>query len=108
MKSKHTVIILVTALVVTNGYWIYQIFDSSVTLMYVEASVESMAMDRQQTVVLANLNVVGRSVDDVIELLGTDINGHRPFEKEGCLFYSQVCLQLNDQRVVVAVGTAND
>ena len=108
MKPKLTQIALVVALVVSNAYWIYKTFDNAVTLTYVEASGESTEMDRQQTVVLANLNVVGRTVDDVIGLLGTDINGLKPFEKEGCLYYSQVCLQLNDQRVVVAVGKVDD
>jgi hypothetical protein len=108
MQSKTTKTLLIGALVLSNAFWIYRMFDNGVSLTYMEASFESAEQAREQTEVLANLSVVGRTADDVVALLSTDIHGLEPFEKEGCLYYGWVCLQLNEQRVIVAVGKDNE
>ena len=101
---KRTTAILVALLVATNGFWMYRIFDQAVTLTYLEVSVEDTAKAFRQAEALANLNVIGRTATEVVSMIETDVRGSEPFRKEGCLYVGSICLRLDDQDVVVAVG----
>ncbi len=103
MSSKHVIISLVIALVGSNLYWLLGAVDDGVTLTYVEADAELTRNALDQTIVLANADLIGLSADEVLEMLPTDISELEPFEKEGCLYYHTVCLKLSESRIVTGI-----
>ena len=99
MKFKLTIIFLILALVVTNAYWLFAIVDQGVTLTYTEDSFETAQKQYEQTVILANLQLIGSSAEEAMKKIGKDVYGLEPFIKEGCLWAGEVCLLLEDGRV---------
>ncbi len=93
------------ALVGSNLYWIYTIFDQGVTQMYTEMSLDSTIKQLEQTTVLANLNLKGLTKDQALEKIGKDVYGFDPFVKEGCIWAGQICVALNNNHVI---GIGND
>jgi len=104
MKCKYWTILLIVTLVISNSYLAYIIVDNGVTMAYQESSFDMTQKSYEQTVRIANLNIIGRSADDAITLLGKDVYGFDLFEKEGCLYAGQVCLLLNENRIITGVG----
>jgi len=101
--KRSSAIALVIALVVTNGFWIYRTFDNGVTLTYAQADIESGQKLYGEAVALANLNLIGRSIDEARKLIGMDVYGLEPFEKEGCLYAGGICVRFDADRTVVAI-----
>lgn len=99
MKFKLTIIFLILALVVTNAYWLFAIVDQGVTLTYTEDSFETAQKQYEQTVILANLQLIGSSPEEAMKKIGKDVYGLDPFIKEGCLWAGEVCLLLEDGKV---------
>ena len=104
MKCKHWIILLIATLVVSNTYLAYIIVDNGVTMTYQESSFDMAQKSYEQTLRIANLNIISRNADDAIKLLGKDVYGLDPFEKEGCLYIGQVCLLLDENRTITRVG----
>ena len=99
MKTKLTIIFLVLGLVGTNAYWMFVVLDQGITQTYTEASFETAQKQYEQTVVLSNLQLIGLSSEKAIEKIGKDVYGLDPFEKEGCIWAGEVCLQLEGNKV---------
>ena len=100
---KKLVVILVLALVISNGYWIYKTIDNAVALHYAIDSANFTAKALEQAIYVANLNVLGTSADEALVKLTPDVYGLEPFEKEGCINAGQICLELDENRVVTGV-----
>jgi hypothetical protein len=100
---KYWIVVLLIALIVSNGYWFHHTFDNGVSYTYLEASLDSSTQALKQTLQIANGNVIGKSADDVLMLLDPDVSGLKPFEKEGCIYAGQICLALDEARIVVGV-----
>ena len=90
-------------LVISNGYWFYTTVDNAVTLHYAQDSARSSANRLEQAIRLANLNVIGKSAEEVLQELTPDVYGLEPFEKEGCIYAGQICLMLSKNRTVIEV-----
>lgn len=101
MNSKNKLLVIIVLLTVFSLYSLYWNIDNGITISYMDVSIESEVYYRKQTTALANLNVIGRTADEVIALAPASIYGAKPFEKEGCLYYGQVCLRLDEQRVIL-------
>lgn len=101
---KIAIGILAILLILTNSFWVYNILDDAVTCMYSDSSFELTQKMYEQTTMIANLNVIGKHADEVLAQLTPDVYGLEPFEKEGCIIAGQVCLELNESRVITAVG----
>jgi len=100
MKPKYLIVILLFALIGSNLYLLYALFDQGVSLMYTTDSLGRARRQYEQTVILANLNLTGLSSKEAIEKIGEDIYEQNPFIKEGCIWASQVCVRLEDDKVV--------
>ena len=81
----------------------YGLVDDAVTGMYADASYELTEQMYLQSLALANLNLIGMSVDEAKEKVGSDIDGFDPFEKEGCLYVGQICLQVDSNRTIEVI-----
>ncbi len=87
------------ALIGSNILWMYRVFDTGVTMTYMEAGIDLERGQRDQLVVLSNLDLIGLSKDEAMQKIGTDINGEALFFKEGCIWASQVCIEIEEGRV---------
>lgn len=94
-------------LVASNAYWLYALLDSGISYTYLEASHEMSEKMLTQTTRLANMGLLGLPAVTAIKRIGLDAYGLEPFEKEGCIYASHVCVRLNEDRVVVAIGDEN-
>ena len=100
MKCKIALIALGLALVLTNAFWIFVVFDQGVTYTYMESSLEMSQKQFEQAAILANLELKGLSPSEAVERIGKDVYGLDPFIKEGCIWAGQVCLAIENDRVV--------
>ena len=57
-----------------------------------------------QTIILANLDLKGKTAEHAILLIGKDVYGLAPFFKDGCVYAGQVCVQLNENNIVTGFG----
>jgi hypothetical protein len=101
---KFWIILLVTLLLGTNAFWILSIIDDAVTCSYSDASFDTTLKMYNQTIVLANLDLKGKTAEQAISLIGKDVYGLSPFIKDGCVNVGQVCVQLNEDNVVIGFG----
>ena len=88
------------ALIGTNAFWAYVVIDQGVTQSYTQASSDLAQKQYEQTLVLANLQLIGLSSKEAIKRIGKDVYGLNPFIKEGCIVAGQVCIKLKDDKVV--------
>jgi hypothetical protein len=58
----------------------------------------------EQTLRLANLELIGLGADEALAKIGKDVYGLDPFEKEGCIYAGNVCVRLNEGRKVDGIG----
>lgn len=104
---KHWIILLVVLLVVSNGFWIFRFIDIAITETYTKATHELTDQMYNQLLVISNLNLVGVDVNEAKVKIGKDIHGLDLFEKEGCLFAGQICLQIGDNRTIEVIRGPN-
>ena len=106
MKPNYWIVSLAFALVVTNGYWFIQVLDAGVSLTYSRDSAKMASDMYREAVRLANLDLKGLTAEEALASIGDDLNGSPAFEKpsEKCIYVGQVCVKLNDERVVVGIG----
>ncbi len=69
-------------------------------MTYVEAGRDLERAQRDQLVVLSNLDLIGLSKDEAMQKIGNDVDGKDLFFKEGCIWASQVCIEIVDDRVL--------
>ncbi len=97
---KLIITILLLALIGTNAFWAYVVIDQGVTQSYTQANSDLVQKQYEQTLVLANLQLIGLSSKEAIKRIGKDVYGLNPFIKEGCIVAGQVCIKLKDDKVV--------
>ena len=100
MNLRIVIASLIVALVGTNLFWMYVVFDQGVTQTYLDASLQLTTNQLEQTTILSNLDLKGLSAERAIETIGKDVYGFKPFVKEGCIVAGGVCVILEDNRVV--------
>ncbi len=104
MKPKYWIIFLAVLLLVSNVYWLYTSLDFGISYTYLEASNEMSEKMLAQTTRLANMELIGLNADEALEKIGLDEYGLQPFEKEGCIIAANVCVRLDENRVVIGIG----
>ncbi len=97
---KYWITGLITLLIGSNAFWIFRLADNAVTDMYTDASSELTEQMYRQSLALSNLNLVGLTIEEAKIKIGTDINGGVLFEKEGCLYVGQICLQVSNNGTI--------
>ena len=105
MSPKFWIVVLIALLVGSNAYWLVQAIDTGITMTYREASYDSTAKSYDQTIRLANLDLLGLSADEALAKIGVDSYGSEPFEKDGCIYAAQVCVRLDESRTVVGFAS---
>lgn len=103
MKPKCWIITLAIVLVLGNAFWLYQTIDNGITMTYQGSSFELTKKMYEQTILLANMQIIGLGADEVMTKIGKDVYGLEPFEKEGCIIAGQVCIRLDENRVVTGI-----
>lgn len=101
---KYWIIFLVVLLLGTNGFWVFVLIDDAVTCAYSDSSFELTEKMYRQSVVLANLELIGKTANEAVEIIGKDVYGLEPFIKEGCVYAGQVCVRLNENNIVEGIG----
>ena len=76
---KYLIATLIVLLLGTNGFWLYAFVDDAVTCMYSDASYDMTDQMYRQSLAIANLNLIGLTVDEAREKVGKDIHGLDPF-----------------------------
>ena len=104
---KYWIIGLVILLLSSNTFWIYALIDDAVTCMYSDASYDMTNQMYRQLLALSNLNLGGLSLEEAKSKIGKDIHGLDPFEKEGCLYVGQICLQIGKDNTVEVIRASN-
>jgi hypothetical protein len=106
---KRSTIILSLILILSNIGWVlfgaYTVIDCGITQTYQSASMESTLKMLDQSIVVANLNLVGKNLSEVKQLLPIDSYGLEPFEKEGCLYAGGLCLVVNSNQIIETIRT---
>jgi hypothetical protein len=100
---KYWIIGLLALLISSNLFWVFSIIDDAVTCTYSHASYDLLHQMQQQSLILANLNLVGLTVDEAEELIGQDIHGFEPFMKDGCLYVGQICLEIGKNQTIEVI-----
>lgn len=77
--------------------------DCGYGLSYQRDSYESSAKSFDQALALANTNVIGLSVEEVLAEFPAETYGIEPIHKQGCLFLADICLKLDRHDHVVSV-----
>jgi len=104
---KYWITALAILLLVTNGFWMYRTLDNGITLTYSDASLDLSNQMYRQSLALSNLNLVGATVEEAKALVGKDIHGLDLFEKEGCLYAGQICMQISTDRTIEVIREPN-
>ncbi|MDA0147372.1 hypothetical protein [Vibrio sp. LaRot3] len=101
------VIFLSVLLIVSNLFWlgtlVLKAIDLGVTQTYQQASYETAAQALKQAIVLAKHDLIGKDAEQVIKLIPRDVDDFEPFIKEGCLYYSEICLKLDEAQVITDI-----
>lgn len=100
---KYWIIGLLILLLGSNAFWFSALLDNAVTCMYSDASLDMIDQMYRQSLALSNLNLVGLSLEEAKDKIGTDIHGLDPFVKEGCLNVGQICLQIGNDNTIEAI-----
>ena len=90
--NKVVISILSILLLLTNVFWLYQSLDNGVSLTSMEASLETQTKISEQLFALTNAQLIGKSVNEVDNIVPLDIYSSRPFIKDDCLNYGSLCL----------------
>ena len=104
---RYWIVALIVLLVGSNAFWIYALVDDAVTCMYSDASHDLTDQMYRQSLALSNLNLIGATVDEAKEKIGKDIHGLDLFQKEGCLFAGQICLQIGANQTIEVIRAPN-
>ncbi|WP_260258651.1 hypothetical protein [Vibrio intestinalis] len=101
------IIFLIALLVLSNlfwlGTWFIKAIDIGVTQTYQQASYETTSQSLRQAIVLAKHDLIGKDAKSVIKRIPRDVDDFEPFIKEGCLYYSQICVKLDENQVITDV-----
>ena len=100
---KIIITMLVLLLLISNLFWLYIAVDHAVSDSYSEKNSDFKNKMLEQTVHVANLNVIGMHAAEAKSKLGLSVYGFVPYEKDGCIIVGEVCLKLNEARLVVTV-----
>jgi len=104
MRRIAPIIVLAVLLVGSNLYWFYRMMDIGISNTYREASFDTLRNSYDAAIGLANLNLIGMSADEAIETVFEAEVSEAAFEKsDGCLYVSEVCLQLDESRTVIEI-----
>ena len=101
---KYWIVFLITLLLGTNAFWVLSVIDDAVTCSYSDASFDTTLKMYNQTIILANLDLKGKTAEQAISLIGKDVYGLAPFIKDGCVNAGMVCVQLNENNIVTGFG----
>ena len=107
MKPRIAIALLVVALVLSNAFWLYQLYDAAVTLDYRNVALQEHREALVQA--LAILPVVASpeaSRDDVIATATKAAQVSVPFEKDGFLWVGSLGLKFGLNGRLEAVAPA--
>lgn len=103
-KSSAVITALVVALIASNGWWLFKVFDAGVSATYMQASFDSTAtaLKQLQAVTAAVLNNQ-RSKEVLVPVAEKAGRGGASFEKEGVVWVDSIGMRFNSQGTIVEV-----
>ena len=102
-KTTALMITLILSHIAWFGAWLYRSLDMGVTIAYQQDRIDTTASSLQQALSLAQHNLIGKSAEDAKREIPRDLHDAEPYVKEGCLYYGQICLELNQDQVITEI-----
>jgi len=106
-RSSTTIVVLIAALILTNGWWVYKLLDIAVTGEY--QSVERQRIHEALSQVLSVLPVAleqDSTKEQVIQAAETKTDKPDYFEKDGYVWVGNIGLQFNEHGRLVEAKPA--
>ncbi len=100
---KWTITILVVVLVVSNGFWIYQLIDVGVTMSYRNKELDDNAKTRDQLLAVLPQLAAGRSKQEIIRIV-SEYTSLESFEKDGCVWIGWIGLKFSQNDELLSVS----
>jgi hypothetical protein len=103
-KSSAVIAGLIVALIASNGWWLFRIFDAGVSATYMQASFDSTAtaLHQLKAVTAAVLNDK-KSKEALVPIAEKAGRGGASFEKEGVVWVDSIGMRFNSQGTIVEV-----
>ena len=103
-KSSAIIAALAIALIASNGWWLFKVFDAGISATYMEASFDSTATALHQLrVVTAAVLNNKRSKEMLVPIAEKAGRGGASFEKEGVVWVDSIGMRFNSQGTIVEV-----
>lgn len=107
MMGKGRAMLILTLILSNIAWLVFHLatrLDHGVTLTYQEASLAQSNKMLEQVLVIANHNLIGKSLGAVKDELSIDNDGHEAFVKGRCLYANGLCLEFDQNDIIVSVG----
>ncbi len=101
--SKWLAAALAVALVGTNGWWLYQAVDQSITMSYREQMRDEAEHQIEALQALADMAVKGKTAAQAQQLLRQLFPEEEPYEKDGALRTAWIALSISPEGRVEGV-----
>lgn len=106
MRNKVT---LLSLFIFSNLLWIcvvlYLYAHYSVAYTYQDITIQKTKGMLAQSLIIANKNLIGKSVSEVKSEIVNDVYGKKPFIKGGCLYASFLCLKIGSNSTIISVNS---
>jgi len=96
-KAKIAIIGLSVALVISNCWWAYVVYDQMITRMYQDDSFKTSQRALKQCLRLLPIVAKPNITRDEVVAAAQEKNGSEPFEKEGYLWVDELGLKFDEK-----------
>jgi len=100
---KKWIFILLILLIASNGYWLSKTKMFGAFYDEMEYKTKLVGEVHGQLTKIANINVIGKDIEDVRKLLAPDVQVTKPSEANDCYFAGEVCLYVDSNGLVQTV-----
>jgi len=107
-KKIIAILSLAIALIISNSYWLFKIFDAGVTQAYQSVSLEDNKFALEQLIRIFPLVIKGASKSEVIAAADIDKNPNYIFEKDGATVVGKIGIIFDKNGKVLNVIKAWD
>ena len=106
-RSTIVILVLSAALVLTNGWWIYQMLDAGVTATYRDVAFRDNERALEQTLAVIPIAMQSQATRDEVVAAALAAAEHKDtFEKDGYLWIDRIGLRFGENGKLTAVAKA--
>lgn len=100
---KTLIFILVALLLASNAFWLYQRFDTGITLSYKDQQIHQLDETRKQLMLMLPEVAQNDSKDEVINA-AKKYTDEQVFRKDGCFWIGWLGLKFNSENQLTSVS----